>query len=146
MNHHTMNPTLRNVIAVIIGLVVGSGFNMGIIMVSGSIIPPPAGVDPAQIDSLVNNMYLFKPKHFIMPFLAHAIGTLVGAFLAAKIAAKYHFNMAMIIGLFFLLGGISSAFMLPAPTWFILVDVVFAYIPMAVLGARLAIKSNQQPE
>ncbi|WP_334113724.1 hypothetical protein [Paucihalobacter sp.] len=141
-----MNPTLRNVIAVIIGLVVGSGFNMGIIMVSGSIIPPPAGVDPAQIDSLVNNMYLFKPKHFIMPFLAHAIGTLVGAFLAAKIAAKYHFNMAMIIGLFFLLGGISSAFMLPAPTWFILVDVVFAYIPMAVLGARLAIKSNQQPE
>lgn len=85
-----MNPTLRNVIAVIIGLVVGSGFNMGIIMVSGSLIPPPEGVDSTQMESLVNNMHLFKPKHFIMPFLAHAVGTLVGAFLAAKLAAKYH--------------------------------------------------------
>lgn len=138
-----MNPTLRNVIAVIIGLVVGSGFNMGIIMVSGSLIPPPEGVDSTQMESLVNNMHLFKPKHFIMPFLAHAVGTLVGAFLAAKLAATYHFNMAMIIGLFFLLGGVSSAFMLPAPSWFIVVDLVLAYIPMAVLGARLAIKSNQ---
>lgn len=141
-----MNPILRNVIAVIIGLVVGSGFNMGIIMVSGSIIPPPEGVDPTQMDSLVNNMHLFKFKHFIMPFLAHAVGTFVGAFLAGKLAAKYHFNMAMIIGLFFLLGGVASAFMLPAPTWFVIVDVVVAYIPMAVLGARLAIKSNQQPK
>lgn len=138
-----MNPTLRNVIAVIIGLVVGFGFNMGIIMVSGSLIPPPEGVDSTQMESLVNNMHLFKPKHFIMPFLAHAVGTLVGAFLAAKLAAKYHFNMAMIIGLFFLLGGVSSAFMLPAPSWFIVVDLVLAYIPMAVLGAKLAIKSNQ---
>lgn len=138
-----MNPTLKNVLAVILGLVVGSGFNMGIIMLSSAIIPPPDGVDPSQMDSLINNMHLFKPKHFIMPFLAHAVGTLVGAFLAAKLAAKYHFNLAMIVGLFFLLGGISSAFMLPAPLWFIVLDLIVAYIPMAVIGARMAAKSNQ---
>lgn len=142
LNHHPMNPTLRNIIAVAIGIVVGSGFNMGIIMVSGSIILPPEGVDPTQMDSLINNMHLFKPKHFIFPFLAHAIGTLVGAFLAAKLAAKYHFNLAMIVGLFFLLGGVSAAYMIPAPTWFIISDLVLAYIPMSILGAKLASKSN----
>lgn len=141
-----MNSTLRNIIAIIIGLAVGSGFNMGIIMVSGSIIPPPEGVDPTQMDDLVNNIHLFKPKHFIFPFLAHAIGALVGAFLAAKLAAKYHFNLAMIVGLFFLLGGVSSAFMIPAPSWFIVTDLILAYIPMAVLGARLATKSNKEAE
>lgn len=138
-----MHPILKNVIAVIIGIVVGSGFNMGIITVSGSIIPPPEGVDLSQIDSLANNMHLFKAKHFIMPFLAHALGTLVGAFVTAKLAASYQLNMAMIIGVFFLFGGIASAFMLPAPYWFIAVDVIVAYLPMALLGAKLAAKTNQ---
>ena len=40
-----MNPIFKNILAVIAGCVLGSAVNMGIIMVSGSIIPPPDGAD-----------------------------------------------------------------------------------------------------
>lgn len=133
-----MNSTVKNILAVVAGIVVGSIVNMGIIMISGSVVPPPEGVDPTNIDSLAENMHLFKAKHFIIPFLAHALGTLVGAYLAAKIAAGKKMNYALAVGIFFMLGGITNAFMLPAPAWFIVVDLVLAYIPMAWLGRRLA--------
>jgi hypothetical protein len=34
-------------------------------------------------------MHLFEPRHFVMPFLAHALGTLAGALAAFLIAATY---------------------------------------------------------
>lgn len=133
-----MNPILKNILAVIAGIILGSVVNMGIIMLSGSIIPPPEGVDPSDMESLKSSMHLFEPKHFIVPFLAHALGTLAGAFVTALIAFSHKMKLALIIGLFFLLGGISSVFMLPSPTWFIVLDLVGAYIPMAWIGGLLA--------
>ncbi|HSP12510.1 MAG TPA: hypothetical protein VLO29_08280 [Salegentibacter sp.] len=133
-----MNPVIKNIIAVIVGLIVGSVVNMGIIMIGGVLIPPPNGADVSSMEGLRETMHLFEPKHFIMPFLAHALGTLAGAFIAAKIAATRKMLMAIIIGLFFLAGGIYSAVLLQGPTWFHLVDLVIAYIPMALLGWKLA--------
>jgi len=133
-----MNPILKNILAVIAGIILGSVVNMGIIMLSSSIIPPPEGVDPSDMESLKSSMHLFEPKHFIVPFLAHALGTLTGAFVTALIAFGHKMKLALIIGLFFLLGGISSVFMLPSPTWFIVLDLVGAYIPMAWIGGLLA--------
>jgi hypothetical protein len=131
-----MNPTLKNILAVIAGLIVGSAVNMGIIMMSGSVIPPPPGADLSTMEGLKTSMPLFEPKHFIMPFLAHALGTLVGAFLAAKIASSFKMRCALIVGVLFLIGGISNVFMLPSPMWFNVLDLVVAYIPMAYLGGR----------
>ena len=133
-----MKDSFKNIAAVVVGIVVGGAVNMSIIMVSGSVIAPPAGVDVSSMESLSTNMHLFEPKHFIMPFLAHALGTLVGAFLAAKIAARNKLNFALAVSIFFFLGGIANAFMLPAPTWFLVVDLLFAYIPMGWLGAMVA--------
>ena len=133
-----MKPIYKNILGVVAGLIIGGVVNMGLIMISGSVIPPPEGVDPTNMESLQENMHLFSAKHFIFPFLAHALGTLVGALVAVKIAASQHMKLALGIGVFFLLGGITNAFMLPAPGWFIAVDLVLAYLPMALLGARLA--------
>lgn len=133
-----MNPILKNVLAVIAGIVVGSIVNMGLIMISGSVIPPPEGVDVTSMESLKANMHLFEAKHFIFPFLAHALGTLAGAFVAALIAATHKMKFAIAIGAFFLLGGIMNVFMLPAPTWFVVLDVAIAYLPMGWLGGKLA--------
>lgn len=133
-----MHPILRNVLAVVLGLVVGSAVNMGIIMISGSIIPPPNGADITTMEGLKSTMHLFGPEHYIFPFLAHALGTLVGAFVAAKIAATNKVKFALAIGAFFFLGGAINAYMLPAPTWFLILDLAGAYFPMAYLGKKLA--------
>jgi len=129
-----MRPILRNIIAILAGIVIGSTVNMLIVTISGSIIPPPEGADVTTREGLEAAIHLFHPRHYIMPFLAHALGTLVGAFIAALIAVSHQFKFAMGIGVFFLLGGIAASFMIPAPTWFIVVDLVVAYIPMAYLG------------
>jgi hypothetical protein len=43
----------------------------------------------------------------------------------------------LIIGGITLLSGIAAGFMIPAPGWFIAVDLLLAYIPMALLGEYL---------
>lgn len=132
-----MNPILRNTGAVIAGLVVGSVVNMSLINVSGSVIPPPEGVDITTMEGLKATMHLFEPKHFLFPFLAHAIGTLVGAWLAALIAVGNKLRSALIVGFFFMAGGIANVIMLPSPLWYSIVDIAGAYVPMALLGNRL---------
>ncbi|HEY1023744.1 MAG TPA: hypothetical protein VGE26_01165 [Sphingobacteriaceae bacterium] len=135
-----MNPILKNILAVIAGLVLGSAVNMAIIMISGSVIPPPEGADVTTTEGLKASMHLFEARHFLMPFLAHALGTFVGAYTAARIAASHKMTFSFIIGIFFLAGGIGSIAMLPSPLWFSIVDLTGAYLPMSYLAGRLAIK------
>lgn len=135
-----MNPILRNTLAVIVAIVAGGASNMGIIMLSGSIIPPPEGVDPSNMESIKANMHLFEAKHYIMPLLAHALGSFVGAFVAALIAAGNKMKFAIGLGIWTMVGGIMAATMIPAPTWFIVADLGLAYLPTAWLAGKLASK------
>ena len=135
-----MNPILKNILAVVAGILLGGAVNMGIIMISGSIIPPPEGADVTTTEGLKASMHLFQPKHFIFPFLAHALGTFAGALLTAFIAANHKMKFAFGIGVFFLAGGIANILMLPSPLWFTVLDLAAAYIPMSYLAAKLVVK------
>lgn len=137
-----MNPILRNTLAVFAGIIVGSIVNMSIILISSSIIPPPKGADNTTMEGLKSTMHLFEAQHFIFPFLAHAIGTFAGAVATAILAYNHKKKLALVIGAFFLLGGIVSVCSLPSPMWFTFVDLVFAYIPMAYLALKLTCKRN----
>lgn len=136
-----MNPILRNILAVVAGVIVGSAVNMGLITLGPMLIPPPEGTDMTTMEGLLAAMPLMQPKHFIFPFLAHALGTLAGAFVTVKIAATRQMQMAMTIGIFFLIGGIMNIQMLPgSPMWFNVLDMVLAYLPMAWLAGKLSQK------
>lgn len=132
-----MNNVIRNVLAVVAGLFFGSIINMGILNISHLVIPPPKGIDVTTYEGLLEAIKLFEPKHYIMPFLAHALGTLAGALMASLIAKKRKLTVSMIVGCFFLVGGLINIVMIPAPIWFILLDLVFAYIPMALIASKL---------
>lgn len=132
-----MNIVIRNILAVIAGIILGSIVNMAIIYVSGFVIPPPDGVDVTNMEGLLESMHLFEPKHFLMPFLAHALGAFVGAFLTARIAATRKLLLGMVIGAVFLIGGIINVVLLPSPLWFNITDLALAYIPMSYIGAKL---------
>ena len=138
-----MRNILRNVLAVLAGIVIGSIVNMALIKLSPSLIPPPAGVDVNNAESLSKTMHLFEPRHFIMPFLAHAVGTFAGALAAYLIAASYKTQFAYVIGVVFLCGGVAASFMIPAPAWFIALDLLAAYLPMAWLGIQIGTRMKQ---
>ena len=140
-----MPPILRNLLAVIAGLVVGSVVNMAIISVGSIVIPPPTGVDMSDMDKFAENIKLLEPANFIAPWLAHALGTLVGAFTAAKVAAGHKMKLALGIGVFFLLGGIMMVSMVGGPVWFAVLDLIGAYLPMGFLGGMLGGAKRPQP-
>ncbi|MEM7097688.1 MAG: hypothetical protein AAF541_05460 [Pseudomonadota bacterium] len=132
---------LRTIIAVVLGLIVGSMVNMGLITIGAGIVPAPDGMDVSNPESVAALGHLFEPRHFVFPFLAHALGTLSGALTAYLIAQTHRTFAAAVVGGITLFGGIAAAFMIPAPVWFIAADLLLAYIPMAwvatILGERL---------
>src|SRR5690606_18585430 len=138
-----MRNMLRNVLAIIAGLLVGGIVNMAIVTLGPALIPPPDGVDVTNAESLAAAMHLFEPRHFVMPFLAHALGTLAGALLSWLIALSDKVLFASTIGLVFLCGGLAACFMIPAPAWFMALDLIVAYVPMAGLatwvGRRMSV-------
>lgn len=142
-----MDSRLKNVLAILAGIIIGIFVNYSIVGFSATVIPLPEGIDPTNPDSIADNIHLFQAKHFVMPFLAHALGTLVGAYVSFRIAANHNMKFALGIGAFFLLGGITAAFMIKgAPMSFIIIDLLFAYIPMAFIGGKLAEKTKKIKE
>jgi hypothetical protein len=135
-----MHHFLRSLLAAVAGLVLGAATNMGLILLGAGLVPPPDGVVPTSAESIRANLHLFEPRHFLFPFLAHAAGTFNGAFVAGVLAMPRGGWPPLAVGCFFLSGGISAAIMIPAPAWFIVTDLVLAYVPMAILGSRLAVK------
>ncbi len=133
-----MNPIARNILAVLGGCVAGSLVNMALVNVGPSVIPLPEGADVSSMESLRDSMKLFTPANFVFPLLAHALGTLFGAFVAARLAGSHPMRLALGIGVFFLVGGVVAVNMLGGPLWFNVTDLVVAYIPMGFLGGRLA--------
>ena len=128
---------IRNILAVIAGLVIGSVVNMTLINVGHAVVGLPPGADVSTMEGVRAAMQQFGPQHFIVPFVAHAGGTLVGALVAAVIAASHKMRIAIGIGAFFLLGGIGAGIYLGSPLWYNAIDFIFAYIPMAWIGAKL---------
>lgn len=139
-----MPKLMRDALAILAGLITGGVVNMALVMISPLIIPPPAGVDVTNAESLSHAMHLFGPRHFIMPFLAHAVGTLVGALTAYLIAASHKAQIAFVVGAAFLCGGVAASFMIPAPRWFIALDLLAAYLPMAWLGIQIGTRMKQR--
>lgn len=131
--------------AVLLGIIVGGVVNMTIVMQGSGLVPLPDGVDPTDPESIAANMHRFGPAHFVAPWLAHAAGSFVGGLVAALIAVRHRMRFALGIAAFTLLGGIANAVLLPAPVWFLVADLLGAYLPMGWLAGRLALSLRPEP-
>ena len=132
-----MNTPLRNVMSFIAGFVAGSLVNMAFIQFGYAIIPPPTGLDASSAEGVKATAHLLRPEHFVFPFLAHALGTFSGALVTYLMAGSHRAALAYGIGALTLCGGIAASFMIPAPSWFIALDLIFAYLPMAWLATKV---------
>jgi len=133
-----MSPFVRNILAVLLGVVAGSLLNMSLVMLGPVLVPPPPGTNLTTAEGLKAAMPLMQPIHFLFPFLAHALGTMGGSWVAARIAASNPRRASLLVGALFLAGGISMVRMVASPLWFTLCDLILAYLPMAWLGLYLS--------
>ncbi len=133
-----MNSTIKNFLFVIVSLIIGGIINYGLILLGDNLVAAPEGVDPSDLESIKANVKLYSAKHFVVPFVAHAVGTLAGAYAISKLAVSNYKRLALIIGAVFFLGGIMMAISLPEFWKFSVIDLLLAYFPMAILGWILA--------
>jgi hypothetical protein len=129
---------LKRTIVIFISLFSGAMLNGAIINISNKVIAPPKGFDLKTMEGLQAAMPHMGPEHFLFPFLAHAMGTLISAILITRFLKSQQLIFSLMAGILFLLGGVSMVIMLPStPIWFVLLDLIVAYIPMALLGNKL---------
>lgn len=124
----------RNILITLAAAVAGMLINLILVACSPYFIAPPAGADVTTEEGLLAAMPLMEPKHFLMPFLAHALGTFFSAALVSRFATERQFSRSMLLGFLFLSGGIYMVRALPSPLWFNITDLGLAYLPMAYLG------------
>ena len=136
-----MKSVIRNILALILGWFTGSIVNMGLIQLGHKLFPI-VGLDPNDMDALAELMPTLEFEFFIFPFLAHGLGTLVGAITAGFIAVNHKMKFSLGIGVLFLIGGVTVNYILPGPFWFAIVDIVLAYIPMAWIGGKIVARKK----
>jgi hypothetical protein len=133
-----MNPILKNILITILALAVGLFINGGLVSLGPYIIDYPDGFDPNDVNSFEKFKDLLPISSYLLALIAHALGTLVGAFIVGKFVTTKNLWFSLGIGGFFLLGGIAANIMISGPAWFAPVDLILCYIPMGLLGWVLA--------
>jgi hypothetical protein len=133
-----MRSKIINILSALVGVLIGAIVNMAILMMSSAIIAPPKGEDMNSDAGIKAAMPLLEPKHFLMPFLAHAIGTFVAVYLATRFSKTKAIRIPIIIAALFFIGGLIDIIELHAPIWFSCTDLALAYFPMAFLAYKWA--------
>lgn len=131
-----MGSMLRNFLAAICGAILGGFANYALIILGGLVIPMPEGADFSKM------ILHFEPRHFLFPFLAHALGTLVAAVIIARFAVTRQLQLVVVITTLFFAGGLQMVMDYPSPMWFNITDLVLAYYPMGLLGYWVADKKR----
>lgn len=132
-----MPTILRNLLVLFSGIVIGYYVNMSILMLSPIMTPPPEGMDVTNAASIKEHLHLIGPKYYIIPFIADAVGTLLGACFVASFALGPKLKWTISVGVFFMILGITNLVTMRSPMWFTIVNLSLAFLPMAFLGYQL---------
>ncbi len=135
-----MKKTIYTILWVVLSVVFGSLINGLIIYIAPLLIKYPAGVSFETEASTIESMKLLHPIHFVIPFVAHALGTFISTLLMAIYIKSKYLMVAFIISVLYLVAGIMNVMMYPSPIWFVVLDLLVAYIPMGYIGAIIGFK------
>ena len=128
---------IRKILAIVVGLITGSLFNLALIKVSAMIYAPEGGVDFNDQVAMQAYVASLPVAALLLVLAAHGGGSFVGGAVCALIAGQKWILGAVLVGGTFLLGGIMMLSSVPAPIWFAVIDVLL-YVPLAILGCAAA--------
>jgi hypothetical protein len=130
---------LRNLLAVLAGLIVAGVVVFLMEWVGHAIYPPPADLNYADELAMGEYMRGQPTGAFLLVMLAHALGTLAGAAVAALIGRSWQLGLAMIVGFIMMLGGTWNLYRFPHPVW------MWIEVPVYLVAAWLGGKWGMRP-
>ena len=104
--------------------------------IDGLLHPPPAGIDPGNVESYRLFVARLPTSAFVIVLIGHVLGSVAAGIVATLIARRTAMWPAIAAGVVLLAGGAVNVIALPHPTWFVGLDLA-CYVPLAWLGARL---------
>lgn len=135
-----MNPIVRNIIAVLAGILLFMVGITGLHVLSSLLIemPPFPEGEAATPEAWKAFMEGLSLVQMLSALVSHIGGTFFGAWIAALISRDGKLIVPLVVALFSMVGGVINVFMIPGqPLWFIVADISL-YLPAGLLAGRLA--------
>ena len=115
---------LRNIGAILAGLITTFALIFLIEMLGHSMYPPPAGLDFSDPDAMRPYVASLPIQALLFPMFAWFIGTFCGVLPASYIGTTRPIIFAAIIGMLVLAGTITTLIMIPHPLWYSVIAVI----------------------
>ncbi|MCH2160424.1 MAG: hypothetical protein MK085_00980 [Phycisphaerales bacterium] len=124
---------IRNILAVILGIIVGMIFNMAVVILNTAVLyPVPEGFDWNDTEKVAEYFSGLPLTAFLVVLVAHLGQAFFGGLVAAAISRNAAMTVAMIVGVLSMLFGIANMMMMPNPAW------MWIEVPLYLLAAWLA--------
>ena len=106
-------------------------------MVSHQMYPPPPGFDFEDREALAQLIAEAPLGALLMVLLSYALGTMVGAFVAAKFsAAEGASRQGLFVTVLMLIAGLMNLNAFPHPTWYWIANIL-VFVGSGYFGAEL---------
>ena len=133
---------MRDIMAVLVGWVVGMAANMAFVFLNVALYPMPDGVTFNDKEGFAAYIETLPMTAFLIVLVAHLSQAFFGALAAAKISMKRPTTVAMIVGVLSLIGGYINMQSIPLPTW-MWIEMPL-YLVFAWLAAYLVISADRR--
>ncbi|NNK83165.1 MAG: hypothetical protein HKO92_08570 [Flavobacteriaceae bacterium] len=128
---------MKQVLATIVGLIAASATVFIVEKIGHTIFPMPDFIDSSNMESIKSNIESIPKGNMVFVAIAHGLGILVGMFVAG-IIAKTSMIPSYIVGGLMVIISIAYYFLIPSPTWFVVVDLA-SIITGFIVGKKLAL-------
>ena len=129
-----MNPKLRTILAVVVGILVGAIVIFAVELFSPH--QPPADLDINDKAKFAEWVKTLPFSAFFILLLAYFLGSVVGGWVTNLVAGG-RYRPALVTGLGLFVAGVMNLIAVPHPLWFAIVSSL-TYFAGAWIGGRLA--------
>ncbi|OLC51001.1 MAG: hypothetical protein AUH43_03705 [Acidobacteria bacterium 13_1_40CM_65_14] len=131
----------RSVLAVLTGMVVAALVVAIVEAISSQIYPLPRGLNAADPVAMREYIKTLPAGAFVFVLIGWALGTLAGAWTAARLAGHSPQLHGNIVGTLLLGTGVANMLMLPHPAWVWILGVI-TFVACGYGGGRLAARAR----
>ena len=127
---------VKHIVAVVVGVIAGMAAMIAINYISSFLYPIPQALDTSNAEIMRAYIQLLPVGAKLIVLAGWIASAFVAGVVAALIAPEGKGRIAAInAGALLMLGGIINAYLLPHPTWMLIIGLL-QYIPVAHLGAK----------
>jgi hypothetical protein len=127
---------LRSLLAIVAGLITAMLVIFGVEAAGMLLFPPPVGMRLETEADLARLVAMSSPAAKAWLVFGWALGSFVGAWVAARISVRHRRIAALAVALFIVAGTVMNAMVIAHPMWMNLLGLLLP-VPLALLAARL---------